>query len=109
MRGTGFALAAALMLVSARGVLRRRAVPLLSCDAHCLGFLNRCGAGFLPASGGVWLRRKRSWLAPPRSAMTSARRLRRHAWFRDVMRLALLLERTYAPYQKRLGTAFSRL
>jgi hypothetical protein len=28
---------------------------------------------------------------------------------RDVMRLALLMERTYAPYSKWLGTAFSRL
>jgi hypothetical protein len=37
------------------------------------------------------------------SATTAARLVR------DVMRLALLLDRTYAPYQKWLGTAFSRL
>jgi hypothetical protein len=37
------------------------------------------------------------------SAITAARQVR------DVMRLALLLDRTYAPYQKWLGTAFSRL
>jgi len=37
------------------------------------------------------------------SAVTSARLVR------DVMRLAMMLDRTYAPYQKWLGTAFSRL
>jgi Domain of unknown function (DUF4037) len=37
------------------------------------------------------------------SAITAARLVR------DVMRLAMLLERTYTPYQKWLGTAFSRL
>jgi hypothetical protein len=37
------------------------------------------------------------------SAITAARLVR------DVMRLALLLDRTYAPYQKWLGTAFSLL
>jgi hypothetical protein len=37
------------------------------------------------------------------SALTAARLVR------DVMRLALLLERIYAPYQKWLGTAFHRL
>lgn len=37
------------------------------------------------------------------SAITAARLVR------DVMRLAMLLDRTYAPYQKWLGTAFSRL
>jgi hypothetical protein len=37
------------------------------------------------------------------SAITAARLVR------DVMRLAMLLDRTYAPYQKWLGTAFNRL
>jgi hypothetical protein len=37
------------------------------------------------------------------SAVTAARQVR------DMMRLALLLDRTYAPYQKWLGTAFARL
>ncbi len=37
------------------------------------------------------------------SAVTAARQVR------DVMRVALLLERRYAPYQKWLGTAFDRL
>jgi hypothetical protein len=37
------------------------------------------------------------------SAITAARLAR------DIMRLALLLDRTYAPYQKWLGTAFQRL
>lgn len=37
------------------------------------------------------------------SAITAARLVR------DVMRLAMLLDRTYAPYQKWLGTAFSQL
>jgi Domain of unknown function (DUF4037) len=37
------------------------------------------------------------------SAVTAARQVR------DLMRLALLLERRYAPYQKWLGTAFARL
>ncbi len=38
----------------------------------------------------------------PGSAVTAARQVR------DVMRLALLLDRRYAPYQKWLGTAFAR-
>jgi hypothetical protein len=37
------------------------------------------------------------------SAVTAARQVR------DMMRLALLLDRAYAPYQKWLGTAFARL
>ena len=37
------------------------------------------------------------------SAVTAARQVR------DMMRLALLLDQTYAPYQKWLGTAFARL
>ena len=37
------------------------------------------------------------------SAITAARQVR------DAMRLVLLLDRTYAPYQKWLGTAFHRL
>ena len=97
-----------LLGVSGGAVFHDDTVSSRASASRSPGTQTRCGAGCWAANGGGSPRRSPSSSARRRSATSWARALAARL-ARDVMRLALLIARRYAPYSKWLGTAFARL